>query len=173
MVMPVNMILVMYVILCILSYDFNKFTMLYIHVHISSSMTNKSGLTFFLSIKYLSVCLYDPGKNQAGLVSLLFTNLMNFFTTDIVSTCFVIVSWNPWGNLLSNCSNCPLPISSTSSTFTDGRAILPVTMLIILFGWSSEPKARYLIITHIQLCLKPLSVTHICTNAYFWSPLCE
>ena len=35
MAMPVNMILVMYVILCILSYDFNKFTMLYIHVHIS------------------------------------------------------------------------------------------------------------------------------------------
>ena len=42
---------------CILSYDFNKLTMLYIHVHISISMTNKSGLTFFLSIKYLSVCL--------------------------------------------------------------------------------------------------------------------
>ena len=58
MAMPVNMILVMYVILCILSYDFNKLTMLYIHVHISISMTNKSGLTFFLSIKYLSVCLY-------------------------------------------------------------------------------------------------------------------
>ena len=57
MAMPVNMILVMYVILCILSYDFNKLTMLYIHVHISISMTNKSGLTFFLSIKisvYLS-----------------------------------------------------------------------------------------------------------------------
>ena len=57
MAMPVNMILVMYVILCILSYDFNKLTMLYIHAHISISMTNKSGLTFFLSIKYLSVCL--------------------------------------------------------------------------------------------------------------------
>ena len=57
MAMPVNMILVVYVILCILSYDFNKLTMLYIQVHISSSMTNKSGLTFFLSIKYLSVCL--------------------------------------------------------------------------------------------------------------------
>ena len=57
MAMPVNMILVMYVILCILSYDFNKLTMLYIHVHISISMTNKSGLTFFLSIKYMSVCL--------------------------------------------------------------------------------------------------------------------
>ena len=56
MEMPVSMILVMYVILCILSYDFNKLTMLYIHVHISISMTNKSGLTFFLSIKYLSVC---------------------------------------------------------------------------------------------------------------------
>ena len=58
MAMPVNMILVMYVILCILSYDFNKLTMLYIHVHISISMTNKSGLTFFLSIKYLSVCIH-------------------------------------------------------------------------------------------------------------------
>ena len=57
MAMPVNMILVMYVILCILSYDFNKLTMLYIHVHISICMTNKSGLTFFLSIKYPSVCL--------------------------------------------------------------------------------------------------------------------
>ena len=56
MAMPVNMILVMYVILCILSYDFNKLTMLYIHVHTSISMTNKSGLIFFLSIKYLSVC---------------------------------------------------------------------------------------------------------------------
>ena len=55
MAMPVSMILVMYVILCILSYDFNKLTMLYIHVHISISMTNKHGLTFFLSIKYLSV----------------------------------------------------------------------------------------------------------------------
>ena len=57
MAMPVNMILVMYVILCILSYNFNKLTMLYIHVHISVPMTNKSELTFFLSIKYLSVCL--------------------------------------------------------------------------------------------------------------------
>ena len=58
MAMPVNVILVIYVILCILSFDFNKLTMLYIHVHISISMTNKSGLiqTFFLSIKYLSVC---------------------------------------------------------------------------------------------------------------------
>ena len=59
MAMPVNVILVIYVILCILSYDFNKLTMLYIPVHISISMTNKSGLTFFLSIKYLSVCLSD------------------------------------------------------------------------------------------------------------------
>ena len=57
MAMPVNMILVMYVILCILPYDFNKLAMSYIHVHIFISMTNKSGLTFFLSIKYLSVCL--------------------------------------------------------------------------------------------------------------------
>ena len=57
--MPVNMILVLYVILCILSYDFNKLTMLYIDVHISLiSMTNKSGLTVFLSIKYLSGCLF-------------------------------------------------------------------------------------------------------------------
>ena len=60
MAMPVNMILVMYVILCILSYDFNKLTMLYIHVHISISMTNKSGLTFFLSIKYLSCLSISP-----------------------------------------------------------------------------------------------------------------
>ena len=33
--MPLNMILVVYVIPCILSYDFNKLTILYIHVHIS------------------------------------------------------------------------------------------------------------------------------------------
>ena len=46
------------------SYDFNKLTMLYIHVHISISMTNKSGLTFFLSIKYLSVCLYYIPENR-------------------------------------------------------------------------------------------------------------
>ena len=58
MAMPVNMILVMYVILCILSYFFNKLTMLYIDVHNSLiSMTNTSGLNFFLSIKYLYVCL--------------------------------------------------------------------------------------------------------------------
>ena len=56
---PLNMILVMYVILCILSYDFNKLAVLYIHVYLSlSSMTNKSVMTYFLSIKYLSVCLY-------------------------------------------------------------------------------------------------------------------
>ena len=66
MAMPVNMILVIYVILCILSYDFNKLTMLYIHVHISSSMTNKSGLTFFLSIKYLSVVFYPQFKLQGN-----------------------------------------------------------------------------------------------------------
>ena len=39
------------------SYPRDKGILLYIHVHISISMTNKSGLTFFLSIKYLSVCL--------------------------------------------------------------------------------------------------------------------
>ena len=64
MAMPINMILVMYVILCILSYDFYKLTFLYIHAHIFYisviSMTNKSVMTFFLSIKYLSVCLI-PG----------------------------------------------------------------------------------------------------------------
>ena len=65
MAMPVNMILVLYVILCILSYDFNKLIMLYIHVHISISMTNKSGLTFFLSIKYLSV-LRLGARNKRG-----------------------------------------------------------------------------------------------------------
>ena len=68
MAMPVNMILVMYVILCILPYDFNKLTMLYIHVHISISMTSKSGLTFFLSIKYLSVCLVDTWFMQDCLI---------------------------------------------------------------------------------------------------------
>ena len=60
MAMPVTMILVMYVILCTLSYDVNKLTILYIYTctYISLiSMTNKSELTFFLSIKYLSVCL--------------------------------------------------------------------------------------------------------------------
>ena len=58
MAMPVNMILAMYVILCILSYDFTKLPMLYIDVHIFLIfMTNKSGLTFLLSIKYVSVCL--------------------------------------------------------------------------------------------------------------------
>ena len=35
--MPLNMILAVYVIPCILSYDFNKLTILYIHVHISLS----------------------------------------------------------------------------------------------------------------------------------------
>ena len=36
--MPLNMIFVMYVVPCILSYyDFNKLTILYIHVHISLS----------------------------------------------------------------------------------------------------------------------------------------
>ena len=39
MAMPVNMILVMYVILCILSYDFNKLTMLYIHIPLFRIMT--------------------------------------------------------------------------------------------------------------------------------------
>ena len=67
MAIRVNMILVMYVILCILSYDLNKLKMLYIHVHISISMTNKSGLTFFLSIKYLSVYLSRPTLNQQGI----------------------------------------------------------------------------------------------------------
>ena len=35
--MPLNMILAVYVIPYILSYDFNKLTILYIHVHISLS----------------------------------------------------------------------------------------------------------------------------------------
>ena len=35
MAMPVNMIIAMYVILCILSYDFSKLPILYIHVYIS------------------------------------------------------------------------------------------------------------------------------------------
>ena len=63
MEMPVNMILIMYVILCILSYDFNKLTLLYIHVHISISMTNKSGLTFFLSNKYIYIYIEQRIKS--------------------------------------------------------------------------------------------------------------
>ena len=67
MAMPINMIFVMYVILCILSYDFYKLTILYIHAHIFYisviSMTNKSVMTLLLSIKYLSVCLI-PGVNS-------------------------------------------------------------------------------------------------------------
>ena len=59
MAMLVNMILVMYVILCILSYDFNKNNnVVYTCTYLSLiSMTNKSELTFFLSIKYMSVCI--------------------------------------------------------------------------------------------------------------------
>ena len=64
----------MYVILCMLSYDFNKLTMLYTDVLISLiSMTNKCGLTFFLSIKYLSVCL-SGGLNFSEIFQN-FTNL--------------------------------------------------------------------------------------------------
>ena len=55
--MPPSMILFMYAIPCILSYDSNKLTILYIH-YLSHSMTNKFVMTFFLSIKYMSVCLY-------------------------------------------------------------------------------------------------------------------
>ena len=77
MAMPVSMILVMYVILCILSYDFNKLTMLYIHVHISISMTNKCGLIFFLSIKYLSVCLVRGKGEGENLSPMLFSIFVN------------------------------------------------------------------------------------------------
>ena len=65
--MPLNMILVVYVIPCVLPYDFNKLTILYIHVglHISFiSITNKSVMTFFLSIKYLSVLPYNKQIQQ-------------------------------------------------------------------------------------------------------------
>ena len=54
------LISVMYVILCLLLYDFYKLTMLYMYTctYLSLiSMTNKSGLAFFLSIKYMSICL--------------------------------------------------------------------------------------------------------------------
>ena len=57
MAMPPHMTLVMYDIPCILSYDFNKLTILYTYIS-SISMTNKSAITFFLLIKYLSVCLF-------------------------------------------------------------------------------------------------------------------
>ena len=85
MAMAVNMILVMYVILCILSYDFNKLTMLYIHVHISISMTNKSGLTFFLSIKYLSVCMYE---HLATFISKRNGRHYNVFQVDVYDQIF-------------------------------------------------------------------------------------
>ena len=62
MAMALNMISVVYVIPCILSYDFNKLTILYIHVHVGPytyisfiCMTNKSVITFFLSIKYVNI----------------------------------------------------------------------------------------------------------------------
>ena len=55
------MILVVYVIPCILSFDFNKLPILYIHVHIYLSyLLQKVCDAFFLSIKYLSVCLSCP-----------------------------------------------------------------------------------------------------------------
>ena len=61
MAIPLNMILVINVIPCILSHDFlnNHNNLVYICTYISLiSMTNKSVMTSFLSIKYLSVCLY-------------------------------------------------------------------------------------------------------------------
>ena len=65
MTMPLNMILVVCVIPCILSYIFYKLTILYIHVHNYISfipMTNKFVMTFVLSIKYLSVCVGLQGR---------------------------------------------------------------------------------------------------------------
>ena len=61
MAMPLNMILVVYVIPCILSYDFNKLTILYIHVlgptYISFiCMKNKSVMIFF-PVNKIYICL--------------------------------------------------------------------------------------------------------------------
>ena len=47
------MILVMYVIPCILSHDFHKLTILYIHVHISLSFL------WQISLKWLSDCQWN------------------------------------------------------------------------------------------------------------------
>ena len=57
MATPINLILVMFVILCILSYDFNNVNnVVYTCTYLSLiSMTNKSGLPFFPSIKYLYI----------------------------------------------------------------------------------------------------------------------
>ena len=52
---PLNMILILYVLSCILSYDFSKLTILYIHVSLIS-LTNKSVMTF-LYVNKISACL--------------------------------------------------------------------------------------------------------------------
>ena len=58
MAMPVNIILVMYGILCILSYDFNKLIMLYIHVYVCTYLSLISiTIIEFLSVNRISVCL--------------------------------------------------------------------------------------------------------------------
>ena len=51
MAMPVNIILVMYGILCILSYDFNKLIMLHIHMYVCTYLS----LIFITNIEFLSV----------------------------------------------------------------------------------------------------------------------
>ena len=58
MAMPFNIILILYVILCKLSCDRSKLTILYIHVHIFYHffMTIKSVMTF-LYVNKISVCL--------------------------------------------------------------------------------------------------------------------
>ena len=66
MAMSLNMILVVYVIPCILSYDFNKLTIFFIHVgptYISFiCMTIKSVMTFF-SVNKISLS-GSTGSNQ-------------------------------------------------------------------------------------------------------------
>ena len=63
MAMPLNMILIVYVIPCILPYDFNKLTILYIHVlaptyiylfHLYDKLVCSD---FFAVNKKISVCL--------------------------------------------------------------------------------------------------------------------
>ena len=60
MAMPLKMILIRCVIPRILSCDFSKLIILYIHVYnlYIISMTNKSAMTLlYVTIKYLSVCV--------------------------------------------------------------------------------------------------------------------
>ena len=65
MLMPVNMILVMYVTLCILSYDFNKLAILYILFYYAAPL-EEHGLVFSVSLVHqLSFLKHYPFKNMS------------------------------------------------------------------------------------------------------------